>query len=128
MSLFDLGNDENYDVRRKLLESFPVVSDDARSDTDDGEAATVFVKIKSGTGFLDRFRPPVIEKKYELDEFGTFVYRQIDAKRSIRDIVGMFKERFGLSRRESELGVVAFMKLLNHRKIIHVVEEHIETT
>ena len=121
MSVFDLDTHGDAGVRRELLESRPRMSMDAYEKVAGEDETTVFVKIKSNKGFLSRFRPAVMEKRYQLDVFGTFVLRQIDAQRTVLDIVGLFRERFKLSRRESELGVVAFMKILNQRHVINVI-------
>ena len=121
MGMFDLDTDGNAGDRRELLVSRPMMSAAAHETSVDGDETTVAVKVKSGKGFLSRFRPAIMEKRYQLDVFGTFVLRQIDAKRTVLDIVDLFKERFKLSRRESELGVVAFMKILNQRHVINVV-------
>jgi len=120
MSMFDLGTSGKTSVRRELLESRPMMSAEAREASAGDDETTVVVKVKSGNGFLSRFRPPVTEKRYQLDVFGTFVLRQIDAKRTVLDIVDSFKGRFKLSRRESELGVVAFLKMLHQRHVIGV--------
>lgn len=80
-------------------------------------------KILRGAGFLERFRPPVTEKSFELDEFGAFVVGQIDGKKTVLDIIGTFQERFKMSRRESELGVVAFMKILLKRTLVVIVAD-----
>jgi len=121
MSVFDLDTHGNASVRRELLESRPMMSADARELSPGSDDTTIAVKVKSGPGFLARFRPPVTEKRYELDVFGTFVLRQIDAKRTVLDIVDLFKKRFKLSRRECELGVVAFLKMLHQRNVIRVI-------
>jgi len=120
MSMFDLDTGGKASVRRELLESRPMMSAEARELAADGDQTTIIVIVKSGKGFLSRFRPPIMEKRYQLDVFGTFVLRQIDAKRTVLDIVDSFKKRFKLSRRESELGVVAFLKMLHQRRVIGV--------
>jgi len=87
--------------------------------------ATVALKVQlpRGIGFFDRFAPAVSERRYELDEFGTFVVRQIQQRKSVLEIVRAFKDFFGLSHRESELGVVAFIKMLMKRRLLSVAME-----
>lgn len=121
MSVFDLDTDDKAGDRRELLESRPMMRVAAHEISVDGDETTVAVRIESGNGFLARFRPAVMEKRYALDVFGTFVLRRIDAKRTVLDIVDLFKQRFKLSRRESELGVVAFLKMLSQRHVISVI-------
>lgn len=79
------------------------------------------VKIGRGAGFLERFRPAVTERTYELDRFGRFVVDEIDGKRNVLGIIDAFQEKFRMSRRESELGVVAFLKILLKRNLIAIV-------
>ncbi len=80
----------------------------------------VSLTLKRGSGFLERMRPPETRRSYELDEFGTFVIRMVDGERSVLDIVNAFEERYRMSRREVELSVVAFCKLLMQRNIMAV--------
>jgi hypothetical protein len=39
----------------------------------------------------------------------------------VLEIINRFEEQFRMSRRESELGVVAFIKMLMQRRVISVV-------
>ncbi len=107
--------------KRKTLNSTPHIRVGVLLDRGDDDLITAVLEIERGTGFFDRFRPKVSERRYELDKFGTFVADQIDGKRNVLDIIGLFQKRFGMSRRESELGVVAFMKLLMERRVIDVI-------
>ncbi len=84
-------------------------------------AMALRVRIGRGAGFLERFRPAVTERTYELDRFGGFVVDEIDGKRNVLSIIDAFQERFRMSRRESELGVVAFLKILLKRNLIAIV-------
>jgi hypothetical protein len=113
--------DDKRAERRTLLHAVPVLRDGvAVEKTSDGLLA-LLLRIRRGNGFLDRFRPAVTERRYELDAFGAFVVRQIDRANRVIDIIGAFQERFGMSRRECELGVVAFLKMLVQREVVSVV-------
>lgn len=89
-----------------------------------GNGGGLFLKRKvlRGSGFLERFRPAVTEKSYELDAFGAFVVSQIDNRRNVLEIVNAFEKQFKMSRRESELGVVAFLKILLKRNLVAIAD------
>ncbi len=106
--------------KRESLAGIPALNPDVTLHEPEGKPAFVASKLRRGTGFLERFRPPVMNKRYELDEFGAFVVRHVDGQRSVLEIIHLFHERFGMSRREAELGVVAFVKILMQRGLISV--------
>ncbi|MBN1672001.1 MAG: PqqD family protein [Kiritimatiellae bacterium] len=106
--------------RRQSLAGVPVFHTHVRLEECEAGTVTLKAKVRRGPGFFDRFRPPVSERSYELDEFGTFVVRQIDHERSVLAIVNAFERRYGMSHREAELGVVAFMKMLMKRNLLSV--------
>jgi len=88
----------------------------------DGKIA-LKMRIERGAGFLELFRPAATERKYELDEFGAFVVRQIQKRKKVLEIIQAFERQFRMSHRESELGVVAFIKMLMKRNILSVAIE-----
>ena len=107
--------------RRQSLAGVPVLHDNVEVVEGENGVATLKLKIRRGRNFLDRFRPAVMERKYELDEFGTFVVSQIQKRKDVLNIIRAFERRFGMSHRESELGVVAFVKTLMKRDVLSVV-------
>jgi hypothetical protein len=80
----------------------------------------VTMTIGRGPGFFEKLRPLQTRRSYELDEFGTFVIALVNGQRSVLDVVNAFEERFQMSRREVELSVVAFFKLLMQRNVVGV--------
>lgn len=120
MSLF-WQREKKYADRRAALAGVPRLC----PETEIVEVAKGLLKLKvpvpRGAGWFDRFRPAVREKIYELDEFGGFVVRQIDGRRDVLTIVDAFERRFGMSRREAELSVVAFFNMLIQRRVVSVV-------
>jgi hypothetical protein len=95
----------------------PSASLDERED----DTAIVRVRVARGASFFERFCPPVMEKRFELDELGTFVTRQIDGRKDVVGIIDAFVERFRVNRREAELGVVSFLKMLTQKGVATVV-------
>ena len=72
---------------------------------------------------LARFLPPVVVRKFELDELGAFVVGQINGKKTVLELVDAFVDQYKISRREAELSVVAFLKSLIQRRIVSVTIE-----
>jgi hypothetical protein len=108
--------------RRESLAGVAVVNEGV-SLIEDDETRKITLKVRQPRGFtfFDRFRPPVVERKYELDELGSFVMAQIDGQKTAGKLVDVFAEHYGVNRRESELSVVSFLKMLMQRRIISVV-------
>jgi hypothetical protein len=107
--------------RRQSLNSIPMLHDNVQKDETPRNLIALKVQVKRGNGFLDRFRPSETLHRYELDEFGTFVVRQIDQQTRVIEIIERFEQHFHMSHRESELGVVAFLKMLMKRNLISFV-------
>lgn len=107
--------------RRTALGGVPTIRPGVSlEDMADGNVR-VTMTIKRGTGFFERMRPPETKRSYDLDEFGTFAIRLVNGNRTVLDVVNEFEKRFKLSRREVELSVVAFFKLLMQRNVLAVV-------
>jgi len=109
--------------RRRSLAGTPVLHDNVEIVEGLDGIVALKLHIRRGAGFFDRFRPVVMERKYELDEFGAFVVGEVQKRKNVLSIVRAFERRFGMSHRESELGVVAFMKSLMKRDVLSVVVE-----
>jgi hypothetical protein len=62
-------------------------------------------------------REPAAAKVIELDEVGTFVWEQIDGKRSIEAISSALQARHKLHRAEAEASLIAFFELLLQRRL-----------
>jgi len=109
--------------RRQSLAGIPVFHQNVTLVETENDTVTLKLRVERGDSFLDRFRPPVTERTYELDEFGTFVVRHIDGRSTVMEIVRAFEQNFGMNHREAELGVVAFLKMLMKRSVLSVVIE-----
>ena len=120
MFLFKRRKEERLD-RRASLAGVPILHHNVSLIEQPDHLVTLKVKAERTGSLFDRLRPPGMVKSYELDEFGSFVVRQLDNRKSVLDVVRAFQQRFGLSAREAELGVVAFIKLLMQRQVLTVV-------
>lgn len=56
----------------------------------------------------------------KLDEVGTFVWNLCDGKRTVADLVAAMSERYKLSRREVEVSLTEFLRMLAKRGMIVV--------
>ncbi len=59
-----------------------------------------------------------IEKKLQLDEFGTVVWEQINGERSVRQIIQWFAKKYQLHTKEAEVSVTRFLRELGKRGLI----------
>ncbi len=57
-------------------------------------------------------------KRLELDEMGSFVWKLIDGRRSVGDIITTFAHEYKVSNQEAETAVTAFIKTLGQRGFI----------
>lgn len=60
------------------------------------------------------------ERRFALDDLGVEVFGMIDGRRRVREIVDRFADRHGLNRREAELTVAAFIRMLAQRGLVVV--------
>ena len=109
--------------RRASLEGVPVLHQNVEVIEIDGETVTLKIEFVRGNSPIDWLRPKEIKRNYELDEFGSFVIRQVGEHVTVMDIIRAFEKKFKLCHREAELGVVAFLKMLMKRKVLSVVIE-----
>ncbi|MDT8390462.1 MAG: PqqD family peptide modification chaperone [Lentisphaeria bacterium] len=119
MRLFAQRKQERVD-RRLALSGIPVLNAGVAVESLDNGGARVSMTVRRGRGFFERLRPVEMTRSYELDEFGRFVLEMVDGERSVLDVVDAFEKRFPMSRREVELAVVAFFKMLMQRNVLAV--------
>ena len=62
-------------------------------------------------------------RRVALDELGSFVIQLCDGRRPVSEVVEKFAEQFRLSRRDAEVSVVTFLRLLARRAIVGLVIE-----
>lgn len=107
--------------RRQSLNAVPILNPSVELDLRDDDTSIVRLSVPRGNTFFERFCPPVMHRRFELDELGTFVTQQIDGQKSVVGIIDAFVERFRVNRREAELGVVSFLKMLSQKGVATVV-------
>ena len=62
------------------------------------------------------------QERLQLDNLGTEVWKMIDGKRTVRDIVDAFAETHQLEGREAEMAVTQFLRDLGKRGLIGLQE------
>ena len=107
--------------RRASLDGVPVLNHGVRLKDEPDGRVLVTVELARRTGFWARFQQPVNRRRLRLDELGSFVVRQIDGRRSVRQIIEAFVGRYRTNRREAELSTADFLRTLARRRVISVV-------
>ena len=64
----------------------------------------------------------VVTRRLELDALGTAVWRMIDGRRSVADIIRSFADRYGVLEQEAEIAVTRFLRALGRRGLIGLME------
>jgi len=59
-------------------------------------------------------------RKIVLDELGTFVWERCDGQTTVRDLIGIFAERYKLGRREAEVSLTEYLRTLAKRGLIGI--------
>ena len=59
-----------------------------------------------------------LNKTFELDELGKFVYDACDGKSSVRQVIRRLARRYNLNEREAEVATVAFLKTLTSKGLV----------
>ena len=75
--------------------------------------------------WIQRFKgssPQLGSRKLQLDNLGTEVWKMIDGKQTVRDIVDTFAENHQLESREAEMAVTQFLRDLGKRGLIGLQE------
>lgn len=107
--------------RRRSLDAIPVLNGGfVRAPRADG-AIDLVIRGPRPKGLLARFMPPTLEQRFKLDELGTAVYGLVDGVRTVEQIMDAFAAQYRLNKREAEVSVAAFLRMLAERKIISLV-------
>lgn len=111
-------------TREQALAGIPVLNEGVSMVTDSGRTLVVLRVAnlrRSRWSLLARLAPKVAERRFALDELGVEVFNQIDGKRTVRDLIDLFAATHKVNRREAELSVAAFIRMLAQRGIVSVV-------
>ena len=119
MALF--GRQEQPAVdRREALSSIPALVPGVTLEEGEDGRVTAVVTSRRPAGFWARFMSRTMTRRVRLDEIGTYVIRQIDGTRTVKELVAEFASRYRVNRREAELCMADFLKSLAQRNIIAI--------
>jgi hypothetical protein len=107
--------------RRQSLDSIPVRNGGFVREARAGGGIDLVIRGPRPKGLLSRFMPETIEQRFKLDELGTAVYDLIDGERTAEQVMNDFAGTYRLNKREAEVSVAAFLRMLAERKIISIV-------
>ncbi len=102
----------------------PVVTWDVPEgkDTEGEEAVGLHLRVprrRDGAArLLGRWLAPPNHKTIELDEFGAAIWERCDGAHRVEQLVGHVAEAYKMNRRQAEVSVVAFLKMLAQRRLI----------
>ncbi len=86
------------------------------------------VVIVTWTGFYHRFAQKIFKKpkfsQIELDEFGSFVWVQIDGKRTVFEISQIAEAEFGEKISPLMERLIQFFEILKEHKFVTLKENH----
>ena len=119
MGLFDRHQQPAVDRREALLSIPALVPGVTLEEGDDGRITAV-VTSRRPDGFWARFMSRTMTRRVRLDEIGTYVIRQIDGIRTVKELVAAFASQYRVNRREAELCMADFLKSLAQRNIIAI--------
>ncbi len=109
--------------RQRSLKGVPICHDSIVIEADQASADGMVLvnRVARGNSLWSRFfSPPIIEQRLELDELGSFVFRLIDGRRSVAQIIDEFVQRYRVNRREAELCTVAFLRKLAQKRLVSI--------
>ncbi|MFO8007414.1 MAG: PqqD family protein [Candidatus Brocadiia bacterium] len=126
MGLFRRKKDDLPDLTRdESLDARPVLNRLVKLErSEDGHAILQIPRRDSG---LARLVAKVFRmspyRQLALDEIGTFVVELCDGEHTVRQIVDKLAETYTLNRREAELSLGEFLRMLARRSLIGLVIE-----
>lgn len=107
--------------RRQSLDAIPVLNGGFVPETRADGQLDLVIRAPRRKSLLSRYMPPEVEQRFKLDELGTYVYGLIDGVRTVEQIMDAFGGNYRLNKREAEISVAAFLRMLAERKIISIV-------
>ena len=102
--------------------------DEDSADDVDVEAPRLLIlvvprKSDKVTNFLARMLQAPEDKKIELDEFGSAIWEKCDGTRTVEELARYTSTTYKLNRRQAEVSVMAFMKMLSQRRLIGFMKD-----
>jgi len=106
--------------REQSFSAYPVINQLIKYETNDaGELVLQIPRRDTGMAKLmaRTFKLPA-HRSIVLDELGTFVLNHCDGEHTVKDIIAAFSKKYRLNRREAEVSMIQYFKMLTKRRII----------
>ena len=112
--------------RTQALGSVPIKNSEVEEILLESEVIMLIypVKVKPWAAALLRRlgKPPqqIGQKKLQLDELGTSVWKLLDGERTVKQIIQIFTQQQQVHRKEAEVSVTQFLRELGQRGLIGI--------
>lgn len=106
--------------RKRLLSAVPCLNPAVRWEPmDSGQLMAVFPRYSGRLArMVSRLLALPETGQLLLDDVGSSVVQQIDNRRSLADLIAFVAHEYKLSRKESEVSLLAYMNTLGRRRLI----------
>jgi len=105
--------------REKAFSAVPVRNEAVEwKDSGDQIEITFPIRFRMFGKFFERLFRTKQGKKITLDEMGAFVWRSIDGKRPVRELVDMLVQEYKLERVESHAALMTFLQSMMKKRLI----------
>lgn len=106
-------------TRSQMLSSIPIRNEAVQWTEKDGEVEIQCeLKIRFGESIFKKIFGVEKGKKFFLDSIGGFVWRSIDGKRSMKELVDMLAEEYRLEQAEAHAALLVFLRSMMKRRLI----------
>jgi hypothetical protein len=107
-------------TREESLKAVPVKNEACRELELDNGLIQLSVPVRRTwfTRLMGRLTSLPKYKKMELDEIGSYVWRQVDGRATVRDLIDRLCGRFKLTRREGEVSLTQYLRTLARKNVI----------
>ena len=106
--------------REQSLSAIPIQNNAVSVSRDDAGLVSISIPRKDSwwVNALSRVFFVPEEKRVGLDEIGSYVWDLCDGKNDVRSIIGQFQKEYRLNRKEAELSMLNYLKMLAKKKLI----------
>lgn len=113
---------QNKKIVPNLLDLIPRQSQKYRSEVDEEGKVTIFVENKGPFNFIAQklFKKPRFTQIH-LEEFGSFIWQQIDDKKTVKQIADLMHEQFGEKSEPLYPRISMYIKTLVNYEFIDLV-------
>jgi len=109
--------------RERFLQSRPVINPAIKTEeSEDGAVVLVIPVERSGVpNVVSKTLSIPEQKKVQLDEVGSKVWRKIDGKASMSDLSKWMEDEFKISQREAEISLNTYFQKLTERGLVGMI-------